>query len=142
MAGKQKFTNEAIITALKKRKGLIYLAAETLGCAPLTIYRRVELSQEVAQCLKDQRGKIVDTAENKLFISVNKREPWAVAMVLKTLGKDRGYVERIEMSNVTEEQLAAWADAIAAKLVGAPSGSTAQMDEDSAATDSVAEAGG
>lgn len=34
----------------------------------------------------------------RLFQAIEDREPWAIAMVVKTLGKDRGYVERTEQA--------------------------------------------
>ena len=36
------YSTASIIEALKKTHGMIYLAAEDLGCAAITIYRRAE----------------------------------------------------------------------------------------------------
>lgn len=94
--GLPRYTNEQIMEALAATKGLVYLAAKRLGCKPDTIYARVRTSPDVAACLKQQRGEIVDTGELSLYNAVLKGESWAVQFVLKTLGKDRGYVERTE----------------------------------------------
>ncbi len=96
--GKQQYTSEQIIEALREKKGLVYLAADKLGCDPTTIYRRAGHVASVAQAIKDARGKLVDVAEERLWSAVEDREPWAISMVLKTLGKDRGYVERQEIT--------------------------------------------
>jgi hypothetical protein len=99
------YTHEEMMSALRLTKGLVYLAAKQLGCKPDTIYARVRISPDVAGCLKSQRGEFVDVAELKLNQAVLGGEPWAVALVLKTLGKDRGYVERSETRTVTDDDI-------------------------------------
>ena len=98
MPSNPKYTTEQIIDALRAKKGLIYLAAGLLGCAPSTIYRKADHVKAVEDAIKDARGILVDHAEEKLSAAVDAGEPWAVSMVLKTLGKDRGYTERQEVT--------------------------------------------
>jgi len=89
---------EAIEAALRKTDGGVYLAAETLRCDPQTIYNRLDAVPEL-RALKDQlRGKLVDIAEASLKRGVLKGEGWAVCFTLKNIGKDRGYVERNEIT--------------------------------------------
>src|SRR5262245_38218373 len=92
----QLYTDEDIVAALRSSHGLVYLAAKRLGCRPATIYDRAKVSPPVAECIADQRGELIDVAEQKLFAAVRRGQPWAIGMVLKTLGRDRGYVERTE----------------------------------------------
>ncbi len=92
------YTTEDIIDALKATDGLVSLAAKKLGCAPLTIYRRAERVQAVQRTIDDCRDELVDEAEQGLRTAIKDREPWAVALTLKTLGKNRGYVERQEVT--------------------------------------------
>jgi len=92
------YRTEDIIKALKTTHGMIYLAAQALGCAPKTIYLRANKSKEVRQTIDDCRGQIIDKAELKLEQAVMNGEPWAVQMALKTIGKSRGYVERQEVT--------------------------------------------
>lgn len=87
---------ETIIAALKRHNGLIYLAAKTIGCSTSTIKMRIRDVPEVAEILKECRGQLVDVAEDRLLAAIKRDEPWAIAMALKTLGKERGYVERSE----------------------------------------------
>jgi hypothetical protein len=96
MGRPEKFTPEEIIKALRKHKGLIYLAAKTLGCSAQTIHNYKDHYPEVKEVIESERGLFVDNAENKLAKAVETGEAWAIALVLKTLGKDRGYVEKIE----------------------------------------------
>lgn len=92
------YKDSAIIAALKASNGGVYLAAEKLGCDPKTIYRRAEKSEKVQQVIDNMRGQLVDLAEAALKKAVVGGEGWAVIWSLKTLGKGRGYVERMEMT--------------------------------------------
>jgi len=92
------YSTASIIEALEKTHGMIYLAAESLGCAPITIYRRAEKVAAVRDTIDSYRGKLVDKAELKLEQAVLNGEPWAIQMTLKTIGKHRGYVERQEVT--------------------------------------------
>lgn len=97
MARLQKYTDEQIIEALKATKGMVYLAAERVGCEADTIYNRAKKSKAVAEVIRAERGKVVDTSELRLFTAILNGEAWAVLFSLRTLGKDRGYVERQEV---------------------------------------------
>lgn len=98
MARPNVYTNEQIIAALVECKGLVFLAAKRVGCDPDTIYNRAKRSEAVARAIKNQRGEIIDTGELKLYQAILNGEPWAIALVLKTIGKDRGYSERQELT--------------------------------------------
>lgn len=87
-----------IIAALERTHGMIYLAAKELGCNPSTIYRRADKDKKVQAVIDSYRGQLVDKAELKLEQAVMNGEPWAVTLTLKTLGKNRGYVERQEVT--------------------------------------------
>ena len=91
-------TNTRMLEAVKKNGGAVYLAARELGCAPNTIYNRMERVPSIKQAVEDARGEVVDYAEQKLRLAILNGEPWAIAMTLKTIGKHRGYVERQEVT--------------------------------------------
>jgi hypothetical protein len=93
-----KFTNAQIIDGLNSVNGMVYLAARKIGCNPATIYNRMKSSTAIREACDNARGELIDISEQKLRIAVMNGEPWAVAMVLKTLGKSRGYVERQEVT--------------------------------------------
>lgn len=97
MSEKQ-FTDAEIIAALKATHGLVYLAAEKIGCTAPTIYNRVKESYSVSEALKTSRNRIKDVAEAKLYTALGEGEAWAVTFFLKTKGKKRGYVERSEVT--------------------------------------------
>ena len=91
-------TDKRMLEAVKKNGGAVYLAARELGCAPNTIYNRMERVPSIKQAVEDARGEVVDYAEQKLRLAILNGEPWAIAMALKTIGKSRGYVERQEVT--------------------------------------------
>lgn len=96
MARPRKYSNEAMIQALIETKGMVYLAAEKLGCEADTIYNRAKVEPKVAKKLKHESGKVNDTAELKLFTAIMNGEAWAIMFRLRTVGKDRGYIDRTE----------------------------------------------
>lgn len=101
----EKFTTEQIINALRETNGLVSLAARRLGCSAMTIYRRAKKTQAIQQAIDDSRGELVDQAELALRASVLNKQPWAVSLVLRTLGKDRGYTERHEFAGPGGEEM-------------------------------------
>ena len=91
-------TKEQIEGALYTTKGLLSLTAEKLGVTRRTIYNYIERYPELALVRDDAREKMVDTAELALESAVLEKQGWAVALVLKTLGRHRGYVDRQEIA--------------------------------------------
>ena len=93
---KQKYTQQQIIEALRETKGMIYLAAKRLGCEAQTIYNYRDRYPAVRAEMEQQDGEVDDAAEMKLYQAIIAGEPWAVQFRLRTKGKGRGYVERVQ----------------------------------------------
>ena len=102
MAGKQRYSTEQVCAALVHTKGLLYLAAKHLGCSYQTVCNYVHRYPTVKATLEAQRGEMVDHAESMLYQSILKGEAWGITLCLKTLGRDRGYVERTETKHEGE----------------------------------------
>jgi hypothetical protein len=98
MADKPHFTAAQVIAALQETKGMMFLAAKRLGCSHETIRRYCKRHPTVQAAKDEQRGEMVDTAELKLWQSIQNGEAWGITLALKTIGKDRGYVERTEQT--------------------------------------------
>jgi len=105
MAHANLYSTEQIIEALRATNGLVSLAARQLGCVPGTIYNRAKNTKSVQQAIDDCRDELIDHAELALRSAVLDKEPWAVGLVLKTLGKNRGYVERQEITGSKDAPL-------------------------------------
>jgi len=93
---KERVPTERIIECLRETNGLVSLAAKRVPCSISTINTRRKRVQAVEQVIQECRGELVDYGELALRRAVVDGEPWAVGLVLKTLGRDRGYVERTE----------------------------------------------
>jgi hypothetical protein len=77
---------------------MVYVAAERIGCSPNNIKARIEKSPALQEVLAQSKGYLVDTAELKLAQAVQAGDLGAIKFYLQTQAKDRGYVERREIS--------------------------------------------
>lgn len=120
MANTYRFTPKEVADALKKSFGIKTVAAQLLGCDDETIGRYCKRYPMVDKACKEARPRIVDIAEHNLIRDLTVKEncpkchellicsncntqiqfgkDWATRFVLMTLGKDRGYTERTELS--------------------------------------------
>lgn len=94
----KKTSIDEVKTALYEANGLIRVAAAMLAISPQALRARIKRNAELQNVLSEAREQIVDKAEESLWDCIKNRDPWAVALVLKTLGKSRGYVERQEVA--------------------------------------------
>jgi hypothetical protein len=91
----RKYSLNTVLTTLRAHHGLISLTADALGCTRATVYNYVTAYPEVAAVVTEERERLVDMAEDALYFHLEQKAPWAIALVLKTLGKSRGYVEKV-----------------------------------------------
>jgi len=97
MAGKQQYKAEELIEAARKTGGNKAAAARLLGCTRQTVDLYCNRYVTVKQAFDDERETMVDWAESGLRDAViTTKAPWAIKFILRTLGKDRGYTERVE----------------------------------------------
>jgi hypothetical protein len=73
----EKYTAAQLIKALKETKGMVYLAADKLGCAPNTIYNYAKRYVTVQEAIDTERGKFIDVAELALARAVQGGQGWA-----------------------------------------------------------------
>jgi hypothetical protein len=141
MTTSQRYTAAQVADALDKHKGMVYLAADALGCSHQTVYNYAKRYKSVQEAIDRNRGQVVDTAELALYNAILNKEHWAIAFALKTIGKRRGYTQRqeyqaelmnIDLSQLTEEQLIRVANGEdpAYVLATASEGGTGETEED------------
>lgn len=104
MASEQRYSVEQVIAAIRQGH-VITTAAKILGCEPQTVRNYARRYKTVADAILEERTQLVDLAELSLRDQILKGENWAVTLALKTLGKDRGYVERQEHTGVNGEPI-------------------------------------
>lgn len=98
MARPEKFTAEQVAKALADAHGLVSVAARSLGTHRETIEAYIKRYPTVAQAKEQARESIIDLAEGELYKAVNKGQLPAIFFLLKTIGKNRGYTERQEVT--------------------------------------------
>ena len=98
------YTQQEVIDALIKAKGLQCTAAEALHCDRATISRFINRYPAVKAAHEQAIQATVDLAQSKLLTLVE-REDWrAIRFLLVTLGKDRGFTERQEIVAVGDDR--------------------------------------
>jgi hypothetical protein len=94
-----KFSLSKVIEALRLHHGLLVPAADHLGCARQTLYNYAEKYPAVAEVLAEERERFIDLAAQGLYHHLEEQAPWAIALVLRTFGKSRGFVDRQELTD-------------------------------------------
>lgn len=100
------------IEVLKKSRGIISSACESVDMSRQTYYNWLEADPEFKQAVDDVQESMIDFVESKLMQKINGIEvldhksgevydlppsDTAIIFYLKTKGKKRGYVERQEV---------------------------------------------
>ena len=89
---KQKY----FIEIIKNTMGNVSLACTKLGISRRTYYNWFNLNDTFAELVDDIREKNIDFAESQLLSNIREGKETSLIFYLKTIGKDRGYVERHE----------------------------------------------
>ena len=89
------------IEALVSTRGNVSMAAEKLGVNRRTISRWMVQHPHLRMLVSEQRDRLLDKAEENVFEAVMQRDLKMSMFVLRTLGKNRGYTERREVSQPT-----------------------------------------
>ena len=109
MARPEEYSRERMIEAVRKGKGKTGAIANMLGCTPATIRNYAKRYKTVENAITEARydfGEgLVDRAEMRLEQAVDNSEAWAIRLVVTTKGKDRGYVERQEVTGADGESI-------------------------------------
>lgn len=106
MANKPKYSAAQMVDALTQTRGLVYLAAQRLGCDHNTVLRYCKRYPSVEAAKVQARGELLDMAEVRLWAAVQQGEHWAVTFALRTLGRDRGFGDHLAL-HLTVERAAA-----------------------------------
>ena len=102
----ERYTTQEVIEAIQAAKGLKSVAARRLGCSWWTVHRMCQRHPTVQRAYEETREQLVDLAEAKLMVKLNIGEDSSIIKwVLATLGKDRGWVERKELTGADGQSL-------------------------------------
>ena len=92
-------TKKALLESLEKSLGVVTTACKQVGIDRTTFYRYYKQDKTFKRQVDDLANVAKDFAESQLFKQIQDGNPTATIFYLKTKAKDRGYVERQEISH-------------------------------------------
>jgi hypothetical protein len=95
---------KAILEALEKNLGIVTTACRQVGIGRTTFYDWLKDDEEFKKKVDEINNVALDFTESKLFKLIEGENPTAIIFHLKTKGKKRGYVERIEQDMNFQER--------------------------------------
>lgn len=97
-----KITIKKFKKALEGSIGVYASIAQKLDVDRSTITKYLKKHPELMPLVEEERERMIDLAENKLFTKINSGEWAPIQFYLKTKGKGRGYVEKQEIEHSGE----------------------------------------
>ena len=94
-----RMTAELFKTALEGSYGNITVMSQKTGASRDAFYDWINNHPECKEMIQKERDRLVDYAENQLGKLIQDKNPTAIIFTLKTLGKNRGYVEQVQIAN-------------------------------------------
>ncbi len=95
---------EQIVEVLEQNGGLLRSSAQKMKVSRTALYKWIEADASLAASLDSIREGMIDFAEGKLFKLIQDENPQAIFFYLKTIGRKRGYTEKIETDITTGGQ--------------------------------------
>jgi len=91
-----------MIEALEKSLGIVTTATKSVGISRETHYRWMKEDSEYKDKVDSIGDMALDFAESQLHKQIREGNSTATIFFLKTKGKNRGYIERQEVQQTTE----------------------------------------
>lgn len=88
--------NKTIVKLFEKKGCNVSAMCSAIGCTRSAFYKWIEKDHKLAEMIDEAREAIIDFAESKLIEHINDGDVTSLIFFLKTKGKKRGYVERVE----------------------------------------------
>lgn len=73
--------------------------AQAHGITPRGLRKRIAENPDLKECFEEARAQLLDEAELGLRAAVKDRKPWALKLVLTTLGARRGFGRKLEVES-------------------------------------------
>lgn len=94
---------ERMIFALTKSLGVVSTAALKANISRETHYEWLSIDPDYKTKVEDIKNLAIDFVESKMFGQINNGDTSLIKYYLSTQGKNRGYVERQEVSAVNKD---------------------------------------
>lgn len=91
-------TSKIVADAIRKNAGILSAAASQLGTTRQNVWSWCQRSPECRQAQEEAKAMTLDLAEGNLLQMIRSSNLGAVIFYLKCHGKERGYVERQEVT--------------------------------------------
>ena len=91
-------TKKALLEALEKTLGIVTTACKLVGVDRGTFYRYVNEDEDFAKAVKDVENITFDFVESQLHKQIKDNNTASTIFYAKTKMKNRGYVERQEIT--------------------------------------------
>lgn len=101
----QPATDEEIILALNKHGGVVSRAARELGYATTTLKQKMYTNETLKKYRDGFQENLLDEAEKGLLEKCKEGNIQAIRFALSTLGRRRGYSERVELTGAKGKDL-------------------------------------
>lgn len=92
------FSIDTVKEALIKANGKVSEAAKKLGVSVPTVYNYIDRYPELKEIRQNAVEALIDLAESALEKKIKRGDTTAIIFTLKTQGKNRGYIERQEIT--------------------------------------------
>jgi hypothetical protein len=96
---------KAVIEALEKSLGVVTSACKNAGVGRTQFYNWLKEDKEFAKQVNDISNIALDFAETQLHKQITDGNTSATIFYLKTKGKKRGYIEKIEVDQDTKMEV-------------------------------------
>ncbi len=100
-----KTQKKAMLQALEATLGVVTAACIECGIERKTHYRWMKSDPKYAAAVDDIQNIAIDFAESKLHQQIRSNNTTATIFFLKTKGKNRGYIERTELTGPDGKEL-------------------------------------
>ena len=111
---------QAMLKALKSSFGIVAKASEQAGINRTTHYLWLEKDKDYAKQIRDLKEYKKDFIESKLLNLISNGDTAATIFAAKTQLKDRGYVERTELTGENGKDLGTMIPVINLNVVQPP----------------------
>lgn len=102
---KKQHIKNALLEALEKSLGIVTTACKKVKINRTTFYKYLKEDEEFAKAVRELENVALDFAESQLHKQIADGTPSSTIFYLKTKGKNRGYIERQEITGKDGEAL-------------------------------------
>lgn len=95
---KRGYSANEVVEAIKGSGGFVTAIARRLNCTARHVYNLIQKYESAREALFDEREAMRDMAEGELYKKIKNGDTTAIIFYLKTQAKERGYVERQEVT--------------------------------------------